>query len=45
MPTREEDRLRLLEKANSLPLSPGVYIMKEQIPPSYYTSKVTLLSQ
>lgn len=30
MPTREEDRKRLLEKANSLPLTPGVYIMKDR---------------
>lgn len=30
MPTREEDRKRLLEKANSLPLCPGVYIMKDR---------------
>ncbi len=30
MPVREEDRARLLEKANSLPLSPGVYIMKNR---------------
>lgn len=30
MPIREEDRKRLLEKANSLPLTPGVYIMKDR---------------
>ncbi len=30
MPVREEDRKRLLEKANSLPLTPGVYIMKDR---------------
>ena len=28
MPTREEDIRRLLDKANTLPLRPGVYIMK-----------------
>ena len=30
MPTREEERIALLEKANSLPLNPGVYIMKDR---------------
>lgn len=30
MPTREELRGALLEKANSLPLTPGVYIMKDR---------------
>ena len=30
MPTREEDRKALLEKANALPLCPGVYIMKDR---------------
>ena len=30
MPTREEEKKQLLEKANSLPLSPGVYIMKDR---------------
>lgn len=30
MPIREEDRKQLLEKANSLPLCPGVYIMKDR---------------
>ncbi|MBQ3507778.1 MAG: excinuclease ABC subunit UvrC [Clostridia bacterium] len=30
MPTREEGRKQLLEKANSLPLCPGVYIMKDR---------------
>ena len=30
MPIREEDRKKLLEKANSLPLCPGVYIMKDR---------------
>ena len=30
MPTREEERKQLLEKANSLPLCPGVYIMKDR---------------
>ena len=30
VPIREEDRKRLLEKANSLPLTPGVYIMKDR---------------
>ncbi len=29
MPIREEERKQLLEKANSLPLCPGVYIMKD----------------
>ena len=39
MPTREEDRLRLLEKANSLPLSPGVYIMKDRLGQVVYVGK------
>ena len=30
MPTREEEKKLLLEKANSMPLSPGVYIMKDR---------------
>lgn len=30
MPTREEERRALLDKANSLPLCPGVYIMKDR---------------
>ena len=30
MPTREEERKLLLDKANSLPLCPGVYIMKDR---------------
>ncbi len=30
MPTREELRKQLLDKANSLPLCPGVYIMKDR---------------
>ncbi len=30
MPTREEEKKQLLEKANSLPLTPGVYIMKDR---------------
>ena len=30
MPTREEIRQSLLDKANSLPLTPGVYIMKDK---------------
>ena len=30
VPIREEDRKRLLEKANTLPLTPGVYIMKDR---------------
>ncbi len=30
MPIREEERKQLLEKANSLPLCPGVYIMKDR---------------
>lgn len=30
MSTREEEKKQLLEKANSLPLSPGVYIMKDR---------------
>lgn len=39
MPTREEDRLRLLEKANSLPLCPGVYIMKNKAGQVIYVGK------
>ena len=30
MPTKEEERRALLDKANSLPLTPGVYIMKDR---------------
>ena len=30
MPTREEERKQLLDKANTLPLCPGVYIMKDR---------------
>ena len=30
MATREEMRQALLDKANSLPLTPGVYIMKDR---------------
>ena len=30
MPTREEERKQLLERANALPLCPGVYIMKDR---------------
>ena len=30
MSTREEEKKQLLEKANSLPLTPGVYIMKDR---------------
>ena len=30
MPTRKEEKKQLLDKANSLPLSPGVYIMKDR---------------
>ena len=30
MSTREEEKRQLLEKANSLPLTPGVYIMKDR---------------
>ena len=30
MPTREEIRRSLLDKANSLPLTPGVYIMMDK---------------
>lgn len=39
MPTREEDRKRLLEKANSLPLCPGVYIMKDREERVIYVGK------
>ena len=30
MPTREEEKKQLLDKANSLPLTPGVYVMKDR---------------
>lgn len=39
MPTKEEDRASLLEKANSLPLSPGVYIMKDRQGQIIYVGK------
>lgn len=39
MPTREEDRRRLLDKANSLPMTPGVYIMKNAADRVIYVGK------
>ncbi len=39
MPTREEERKALLDKANSLPLSPGVYIMKDKDDRVIYVGK------
>ncbi len=39
MPTCEEDRKRLLDKANSLPLTPGVYIMKNAAGEVIYVGK------
>lgn len=39
MPIREEDRKRLLDKANSLPLCPGVYIMKNRAGQVIYVGK------
>lgn len=39
MPTREDDRLRLLERANGLPLTPGVYIMKDRAGQVIYVGK------
>lgn len=39
MPVREEDRQRLLDKANSLPLTPGVYIMKDKTGQVIYVGK------
>ncbi len=37
--TREEERRRLLERANSLPLCPGVYIMKDKSGTVIYVGK------
>ncbi len=37
--TREEERCRLLERANSLPLTPGVYIMKDKSGTVIYVGK------
>ncbi len=39
MPTREEDRKHLLDKANSLPPTPGVYIMKNAAGQVIYVGK------
>ena len=39
MPTREEIRQSLLDKANSLPLTPGVYIMKDREGKVIYVGK------
>ncbi len=39
MPIRESDRKQLLEKANSLPLCPGVYIMKDKSGQIIYVGK------
>ncbi len=39
MPVREEDRQKLLEKANSLPLAPGVYVMKDRQGQVIYVGK------
>ena len=39
MPTREEIRQALLDKANSLPLTPGVYIMKDREGKVVYVGK------
>ena len=43
MPIREEDRKKLLEKANSLPLCPGVYIMKDVNGNILYVGKAKVL--
>ena len=43
MPTREEERKQLLEKANSLPLCPGVYIMKDREGRVIYVGKARKL--
>lgn len=39
MPASEQDRKALLEKANSLPLCPGVYIMKDKSDKVIYVGK------
>jgi len=39
MPVTEEHRARLLERANSLPLTPGVYIMKDRTGQIIYVGK------
>ncbi len=39
MPVTEEERKALLERANSLPLSPGVYIMKDRAGQVIYVGK------
>ena len=39
MPVTEEQRARLLERANSLPLTPGVYIMKDRTGQVIYVGK------
>lgn len=39
MPVSEQDRKALLEKANSLPLCPGVYIMKDKSDKVIYVGK------
>ena len=39
MPIHEEERKALLERANSLPLSPGVYIMKDKAGQVIYVGK------
>ena len=39
MPTREETRQALLDKANSLPLTPGVYVMKNREGKVVYVGK------
>ena len=39
MPVREEDRQRLLERANRLPLTPGVYVMKDRQGQVIYVGK------
>ncbi len=39
MPVTKEDRARLLERANGLPLTPGVYIMKDRTGRVIYVGK------
>lgn len=39
MPLSEKDRARLLEKANTLPLTPGVYLMREKSGKVIYVGK------
>ncbi|MBQ9781477.1 MAG: GIY-YIG nuclease family protein, partial [Clostridia bacterium] len=39
MPVSQEERAHLLERANSLPLTPGVYVMKDRTGQVIYVGK------